>query len=304
MRSALAQTGIDPARLELVIADNDATDSARAAVMTLARQSSIPIRYVHEPRPGVANVRNAALGVAGGDLIAFLDDDEEAPPAGWRRCSRSCRRTAPTWCSVRCMAARRIPGWRRAYLEHFFSRIGPAATGPTGQYWGCGNSLVRRTALPDPHRPFDESRNHTGGEDDLLFGRMQEAGAVYAWAAEAFVWEDPLPERLTLAYALRRAFAYGQGGSIRKVRRSPIDLKGLAFSMASGLGQALVFGAASAAAWIVRSPRRAFTYDRAARGLGKLLWWKAFHTHFYGAGLDAQPGCRARARRQSPLAVG
>ena len=55
----------------------------------------------------------------------------------------------------------------RDYLEHFFSRIGPEKAGVIDGYYGCGDSLVRRSALPDPRRPFSEIRNHYGGEDDL-----------------------------------------------------------------------------------------------------------------------------------------
>ena len=62
--------------------DNDQSPSAQASVQALAAEAPFPVIYVHEPEPGVANARNAALAKAGGDFIAFLDDDEEAQ-AGW-----------------------------------------------------------------------------------------------------------------------------------------------------------------------------------------------------------------------------
>ena len=82
VRSTFAQAGVDLARLELVVVDNDETPSARAAAEALAAEAQFPVLYVHEPEPGVANARNAALAHASGAFIAFLDDDEEAP-AGW-----------------------------------------------------------------------------------------------------------------------------------------------------------------------------------------------------------------------------
>lgn len=283
LRSALGQTGVDPARLELIVADNDQTPSARAAVEAAAATAPFPVIYVHEPEPGVANVRNAALAAASGALIAFLDDDEEAPE-GWLAALLAARDRHDgdvVFGPVRARAPDSIVA-HRAYLERFFSRLGPEAEGLIPHYYGCGNSLVRRASLPDPRAPFARERNHIGGEDDLLFGGMQAAGARFVWAPDAFVWEDPVPERLTLDYTLRRAFAYGQGPSQHCASKTPADWPGVARWMVIGLGQATVFGAIAAVKWLARSPDRADGLDRAARGLGKVLWGSPFKISFYG----------------------
>mgnify|MGYP006864740662 FL=1 len=137
-------------------------------------------------------------------------------------------------------------------------------------------------SLRDPKQPFSAVRNHIGGEDDLLFGQMKADGARFAWAAEAFVWEDPVPARLTLDYTIRRAFAYGQGPSAACAAADPPNWAGLAFWMAQGLVQASVFGLLAGLKWIARAPSFAATLDRAARGLGKTLWWGPFKIEFYG----------------------
>ncbi len=61
--------------VELIIADNDAVPSARTQATELAKGAPFPVISLHEPRAGVANVRNAALAKAQGQWIAFLDDD-------------------------------------------------------------------------------------------------------------------------------------------------------------------------------------------------------------------------------------
>jgi len=78
--SILRQEGVKELGIELIVADNDAIPSSRAAVEDWARHAPFPVVFVHEPNPGVANVRNAAMKVVRGEFIAFLDDDEEAPP--------------------------------------------------------------------------------------------------------------------------------------------------------------------------------------------------------------------------------
>lgn len=282
-RSVFAQQGVDPARLELVVVDNDQVPSAQATVEALAAEAPFPVVYVHEPQAGVANARNAALAQAKGDLIAFLDDDEEAP-ANWLAGLLSTRATLDAdvvFGPVRGRAPPEITR-HRAYLETFFSRLGPAESGLIEDYYGCGNSLLRRAALPDPHAPFSALRNHIGGEDDLLFGQMKANGARFAWSAEAYVWEDPVPSRLSLDYTIRRAFAYGQGPSAACAAATPPNYPGLAFWMAQGLVQAGVFGLLAAVKGLIRAPDFAFTLDRAARGLGKTLWWGPFKIEFYG----------------------
>lgn len=282
-RSILRQTGIDPERLELVVADNDLIPSAHALVMQLSLEAPFLVAYVHEPEPGVANARNAAMARATGELIAFLDDDEEAPE-GWLIALLAAQEQFSAdvvFGPVRGRAPN-VADRHRAYLEWFFSRLGPAEAGLIEDYYGCGCSLLRRAALPDPEHPFAEVRNHIGGEDDMLFGQMRATGARFAWAPEAWVWEDPVASRLSLDYTIARAFAYGQGPCSACAAQSPPDRLGIARWMAVGLIQAAGFGALALVKRLFGLGDYAFTLDRAARGLGKTLWWGPFKIAFYG----------------------
>ncbi len=283
VRSTFRQAGVDLARLELVIVDNDQVPSAEPIARQLAAEAPFPLRYVHEPAAGVANARNAALAAAHGDLIAFLDDDEEAT-SGWLAAlvETQARYDADVvFGPVRARAPAQVQRHRQ-YLEQFFSREGPAETGIIAHYYGCGDSLVRRAALPHPTQPFSALRNEVGGEDDHLFGLMQREGARFAWAHAALVYEDPVPDRLTLRYALARAFAYGQGPTFGCATASPPDWPGVARWIAIGIAQGGVFGLYAALQWATRSPHRAFAFDRAARGAGKVLFGGPFKQRFYG----------------------
>jgi succinoglycan biosynthesis protein ExoM len=282
-RSLFRQEGVTFTDLELVIVDNDQVDSARAAAAALAAEGPFPVHYVHEPRPGVAYARNAGMARAGGDLIAFLDDDEEAP-AEWLSAllAAQARYDADVvFGPVRARAPASVVE-HRDYLERFFSRLGPAEAGVIDHYYGCGDSLLRRAALPDPVAPFSMLRNEIGGEDDMLFGQMQIAGARFVWEPAAWVWEDPVADRLSLDYTIRRAFAYGQGPSAHCAAASPPNRLGIARWMAIGLVQAALFGAVAGGKWLTRAADRAEWLDRAARGLGKTLWWGPFKIQFYG----------------------
>ena len=283
VRSTFRQLGVDPARLELVIVDNDATPSAQPVVAALAAEAPFPVRYVHEPAAGVASARNAAVAAASGELIAFLDDDEEAAP-GWLAALVEAQRrygADVVFGPVQARAPKSVVEHRQ-YLETFFSREGPVEAGLIAHYYGCGDSLVRRAALPHPTAPFETSRNETGGEDDELFAEMKRAGARFAWTPDALVFEDPVPERLTLKYTMQRAFAYGQGPSYECAVSDPPDRLGMLRWMAIGLAQTGVFGLFAALQWLRRAPHRAFALDRAMRGLGKVFFGPLFAQKFYG----------------------
>lgn len=282
-RSVFAQAGVLSGDLELVIVDNDQAPSAQATAVKLAIEAPFPIHYVHEARPGVAYARNAGMAKASGDLIAFLDDDEEAP-TGWLSALLAAQlryEADVVFGPVRARAPLSVVS-HRDYLERFFSREGQAEAGVIDHYYGCGDSLLRRAALPDPVAPFAIERNHIGGEDDMLFGQMQARGAIFAWEPAAWVWEDPVPGRLTLGYTIARAFAYGQGPTSHCAAASPPDWLGVARWMAVGVVQAVLFGAMAGLKWLTQAHDRAEWLDRAARGLGKTLWWGPFKIQFYG----------------------
>lgn len=62
-----------------------------------------------------------------------------------------------------------------------------------------------------------------------------------------------------------------------------MDWAGVARWMLIGAAQTIMWGAAAAALTVLARPGRAETYDRAARGLGKVLWTRGFEPRFYGA---------------------
>lgn len=281
-RSVAGQSGV--AQFEIIAIDNSPEGSALHIFRQFESETSIPFRWAHEPRAGVAHARNAAIKLARGNLIAWLDDDEEAPPH-WLASLIAVRETTGAQSVFGPVRARAESDKdHMSFYEALYSRTGATESGPSKRAYGIGNSLQPRVMFEED-APFDARANQTGGEDDKLFAAWSEAGASFAWAADAWVIEHLGAERTRFAHGMKRAFAYGQGPcELAWARR---NYAALLRHMAIGAGQSVAYAAASAIVVAGSTPQALMLLDRAARGAGKVFWF--IEQRFYGEALARQP---------------
>ncbi len=71
IESVLNQQAGSPS-YELIVVNNNSTDNTEKVARAFER-----VRYVFEPRQGLSYGRNAGIGAAQGDILAFTDDDIE-----------------------------------------------------------------------------------------------------------------------------------------------------------------------------------------------------------------------------------
>ena len=262
--------------VELVLVDNSPEASARDA----AAQAPAFVRYVHEPRTGVAQARNRGVAEARGSHVIFLDDDE-TPAPGWLAAfaDAAAAGARAAFGAVEPFFPAEPPRALRAPLERVFSRRLPAAAGEEVQhlraYLGSGNSMFARATLALVNPPFDTSFN-AGGEDVWLFRQLVDLHAVpMIWRPDALVHEIVPPNRASMDFLRQRRFSDGQlrclvesdAGGLRSIGR-------VALWMGVGAAQLALFGAAAA---LTRpfAPARSVRFQLAAvGGAGKLLWWR------------------------------
>ncbi len=278
LQSALGQTR--PAD-EIIVVDNSPEGGAREAVEALAAET---IRYVHEAEPGVANARNTALAETDCRFIAFLDDDEIAEPNWLEALLVTAERLDANVVFGPLQAqAPKARGLRLHLLNRLYSRVGDTSDVLLDAPFGCGNSLVDRSAFELPEAPFPRKLNEVGGEDDAFFYLLQCQNARMAWSAGAKAIECVDSSRANWSYLLSRSFAFGQGPSQHCAHAERPDWAGVAKWMMIGLAQLAIYAPMAAATSLVSPRLSAGFIDKSAQAAGKIFWLDRFAPRFYGS---------------------
>ena len=210
LESVLAQQlgGTDARLAEIVVVNNDPSDTRpRGIVARIPPVGKIAVTLLDEPQRGTAPPRNRALAHLKGnvDLIAFLDDDEEAP-RGWLAALLEAKRrfsadvvTGP----VIPVLDANAPAW--AHRLH----ARPARATGTERPWAFTGNVLFDAALLEHVSPWFDAR-FTQGEDRHFFARLAANGARIVWCADDAPHEFVPRERLEPAWFARRMHAIGR----------------------------------------------------------------------------------------------
>ncbi|KIZ47618.1 MULTISPECIES: glycosyltransferase family 2 protein [Rhodopseudomonas] len=282
------QVGLDEIGVEIIVVDNSADGNAQAPVAEIAARIGLPLRYLHEPRPGVSSARNAGVRAAQGRWVAFLDDDEEADDNWLSGLVETARRTGAD--AVFGPVNARSEG--SAGIEEFsryFSRQMECADGADitsrAAYLGTNNSMFDRLRCLNDAAPFELSLNSIGGEDSLLLKRLTLSGRRLFWAANAGVIEWVPQSRLNWGYIRKRKFLSGQIRVFVLGMLRPAHWLEMLGWMAVGVAQIGLGGLAMLALSPFGERSRARASVVFSAGLGKVLWMPRFRPALYGSGL-------------------
>lgn len=194
----------------IVVVDNDREGSARDTVRGKEEKSPGMIQYYIQPIQSIALARNLSVKHATGELIAFIDDDEE-PISTWLLEMYKTLleyRVDGVMGPVNPRFPIQPPRW--VVKSKFFER--PRYHTGFRLDWkqtGTGNVLMWRRVLDEIDGPF-RSEFASGGEDWDFFRRSMAAGRAFVWCDEAVVLEVVPVERMRISFQLRRALLRGQ----------------------------------------------------------------------------------------------
>jgi GT2 family glycosyltransferase len=204
-------------RFEVVVVDN----APPGAAARVPRRH----RYVAEPRAGLSWARNAGIAAASGDIIAFLDDDEEPDDHWLAALAGGFARGG----DIGCVTGMIVPGrldtpvqewfeWcgghskGRGFSPAVFSRRGPQSPlFPLPPFGAGGNMAFRREAL-ERIGGFDVAMGAgtpaRASEDTLALTLVLLAGYRIAYEPAALVRHDHYADAADLRRQLR---GYGTG---------------------------------------------------------------------------------------------
>jgi succinoglycan biosynthesis protein ExoM len=227
----------DGITLEVVVVDNDPQGGAAPVCRALEPECRWPLRYLHEPRRGIAQARNRAVDAVSGrvNFLAFIDDDE-VPDANWLtellRVQREYEADVVAGPVVPVFEGEAAP-W---ILDGRFFDRPRHETGHALRLASTGNALIRSSLLTDPAMRFDERLGLTGGEDAHFFARVHAAGHRMIWADDAVVRESIPATRARARWLLQRAYRSGNSWSLCEYDLYP-TLATRATRIAKGIGR-------------------------------------------------------------------
>jgi succinoglycan biosynthesis protein ExoM len=195
----------------VLVVDNDTEGGARELVARWADQG---VRYVHEPRPGIAAARNRALAGSGSaEVLIFVDDDGLPGPgwldqlvAAWQRW----RPAAVSGPAVPCFEEGAPDAWVAG--SGVFDRT-VRATGTRVGGASTSNLLLDLGQLRAYGLEFDEAFGLTGGSDTMLTHAIVAAGGEIRWCDEAEILDFHSADRMTRAWVRRRSYRTGNDWS-------------------------------------------------------------------------------------------
>jgi succinoglycan biosynthesis protein ExoM len=197
---------------QVVIVDNDADGAARAVVeQHRARPAPFAIDYDIQPERNIALTRNRTVELATGEWLAFIDDDERAPPDWLRKLLAAAEnyQADGVLAPVEPQLPDNAPPWIRRGRFYDYPHWPSGAAMPLN-WMRFGNVLLRASCLRAEPGPFDSRYGLMNGEDGDLLVRLAHRGAKIVWFEQAPVYEPIEHKRLSLRWLMLRAMSGGQ----------------------------------------------------------------------------------------------
>jgi O-antigen biosynthesis protein len=212
---------------EVVVVDNDTDPAPLSRSLAAAFGEGSPVRWVHEPRQGLAFARNAGLAAAQGSIVVFTDDDVRVDRHWLPRLVTAFDEVDGAACVTGAILPAELDTPAQLWLEEFGGyhkgfarRVFDATTrrpdSPLYPYdagrFGSGANVAFRTDVIRGMGGFAVdlgagTRAH-GGEDLDIFRRAISAGHTVVYEPAALMWHS---HRRSLDDLRRQMFRYGVG---------------------------------------------------------------------------------------------
>jgi glycosyltransferase involved in cell wall biosynthesis len=242
-RSAMLKRAVDsllrarvPAELnvKIIVVDNNSMDDTKAVVNQLSEASKGRVSYVFEKQQGRSPALNAGIAAATGDLVGFIDDDEEIDASWYETIAAAFKNSEVDFIGgpYHPRFESDVPEWLpKAYgavvgIVDGGDKVASFDSSYPGILMG-GNAVFRRGVLQRVG-PYSTALGRTGTrllscEDEDMYQRLQAAGARGLYLPQLIVYHFIPRERLTKRY--HRSWCFWQSVSyavLDKIRPKPV----------------------------------------------------------------------------------
>jgi glycosyltransferase involved in cell wall biosynthesis len=208
---------------ELIVVDQNLDD--RLVPLVRSYEDEFAITHIREQKRGASRARNIGMEYAGGDILAFPDDDCWYPPDLLGKIVR----TLVHHPELDGLTGRLTDGFGNGVMGRFDLRPGRIEE-PTVWVRGIEATIfLRRSRLEDPR--FDESLGlgagtmWGGGEVTDLLLRLLADGKLLYYYPDIIIGHPPFT-RLYDAKASRKAYSYACGmGHVLRIHKAPLRYK-------------------------------------------------------------------------------
>jgi glycosyltransferase involved in cell wall biosynthesis len=242
LKSLIGQDFNEP--FEIIVVDNNSSDNTRQVVRELAKAPPKKIIYSVEEKQGLSHARNKGIDLAGGEIIAFIDDDAIADKS-WLSNLVSVYEDPNVGCAggrveLEWQGAR--PDWLPVYRENYLGRLdyGEEIIELKFPKTPFGLNMSFRKAALNPSASFSpelgrSSTNLLSNEEVELCYKVEKAGWKIIYVPKALVKHKVHAERLVKSWFYHRSYWQGRSDAIVDLRNKKYaysKLKRLASEMA------------------------------------------------------------------------
>lgn len=212
---------------ELVVVDNNSTDSTSEVVAVFAKKSPFPVRYVFEKKQGRAIALNTGISATNAAIVAFTDDDVFLHPDWlWNikltfdtyNCAAVAGRVVPLWNQPK-------PSWLVMDDQQAVVNFDLGDDFKEIEFAPLGANCAFRRGVFAKYGLFRVDLGVRGSEhtitcDDTEFGgRLSAAGEKIVYCPAAVIYHPVDPQRTTKKYFL--SWYYYNGVSLTRTSGLP-----------------------------------------------------------------------------------
>lgn len=210
---------------ELLVIDNNSSDSTREVVDNFAAASGLNVRYVFEKRQGKSYALNTGIGAASGNIVAFADDDVAFHPEWLINLTKTLEdydciavggRIVPVWNAP-------VPAWLQMEGQQAIGHFDLGEKHQEIDYAHGANGAFKRKAF-EKYGLFQvetgpDGKLRGGHEDDEFGARLRRQGERIMYAPRAIVYHPVETEKLNKRYF--RKWFYDTGRTMMWARIWP-----------------------------------------------------------------------------------